>query len=110
MTFLMPPLLAFFLVAILSGADLSSARDRQDVAALRAAAADREAAAANKPTEPAIQFQLAQAQSYLAEVLLEIGDKSGAQQAAEAGIRAAESAVKMQGSSSEKHRLLGTWC
>jgi tetratricopeptide (TPR) repeat protein len=92
------------------GANLPSARDRQDVAALRLAAADLDAAAAKKPSDPSAQFLLAQAQSQLAEVLLELGDKPGAQQAAEAGIRAAQTVVRLQGNSSENHRLLGTLC
>ncbi len=111
MTVLKLTLLALPLAAVVtSGADLSFARDRQDVAALRSAAAELETAAARKPSDPAAQSQLSQAQSYLAEVLLELGDKSGAQQAAEAGIRAAENAVKLQGYLSENHRLLGTLC
>jgi tetratricopeptide (TPR) repeat protein len=104
-------LLAFpVTVVLVSGADLSSARDRQDAAALRAAAAEMEKAAAARSSDPEAQVRLSQAQSYLAEVLLELGDKSGAQEAAEAGIRAARQAVKLQGNSSENHRLLGTLC
>jgi tetratricopeptide (TPR) repeat protein len=103
--------LAIPLAALLApGADMTSARDRQDVAALRLAAADADAAAAKKTSDASAQFLLAQAQSTLAEVLLELGDKSGAQQAAEAGIHAARIAVKLQGNSPENHRLLGTLC
>jgi tetratricopeptide (TPR) repeat protein len=108
----MRPVFLGLLVAAVagSGADLPSARDRQDSVGLRAAVAELDRPARETPDDPAAQHRLAQAQSYLAEVLLELGDKAGARQAAEAGIRAAERAVALQGGSSENHRILGTLC
>ena len=104
-------LLGLLVAAVaVSGADPTSARDRQDSAGLRAAVAELDRLARETPDDPAAQHRLAQAQSYLAEVLLELGDKAGARQAAEAGIRAAERAVALQGGSSENHRILGTLC
>jgi tetratricopeptide (TPR) repeat protein len=91
-------------------ADLRPARDRQDTAALRAAVSELDRTATQTPDDPAAQYRLAQAQSYLAEVFLELGDRPGARQAAEAGIQAAERAVALQGGSSENHRILGTLC
>jgi tetratricopeptide (TPR) repeat protein len=96
--------------ALATAADLQPARDRQDRAVLQAAAASLEEAARQRPNDAAAHYQLALAQSYLAEVLLEVGDKSGAQQAAESGIRAAERAVSLRGDSAAYHRILGNLC
>ncbi|HSW51267.1 MAG TPA: tetratricopeptide repeat protein, partial [Bryobacteraceae bacterium] len=74
------------------------------------AAAELDRAAQQSPGDPAAHFRLAEARSYQAEVLLELGDRAGARQAAEAGIRAAERAVALQAGSSENHRILGTLC
>ncbi len=90
--------------------DLLAARDRQDKAALQAAVAELDGAVRTKPNDAPAQYRLALADSYLAEVSLELGDKPGAQQAAESGIRAAERAVSLQGNFAEYHRILGTLC
>lgn len=99
-----------FACALAPGADLQPARDRQDKAALQAAAAGMDEEARKKPNDAAAQYRLALADSYLAQVSLELGDKPGAEQAAESGIRAAERAVSLQGNSAENHRILGTLC
>jgi len=91
-------------------ADLGSARDRQDKATLQAAVAGLAEAAGKSPNLAATQYRLALAESYLAEVSQELGDKAGAREAAEAGIRAAERAVAIQASAAEHHRILGTLC
>jgi tetratricopeptide (TPR) repeat protein len=96
--------------ALMLAADLGAARDRQDKAALQAAVAGLAEAAGKSPNLAAAQYRLAQAQSYLAEVSQELGDKAGAREAAEAGIRAAERAVALQASAAEHHRILGTLC
>lgn len=93
-----------------AGLDLRRARDRQDSAALEAAVAELDRAAQQSPGDPTAQFRLAEARSFQAEVLLELGDRGGARKAAEAGIRAAERAVALQAGSSENHRILGTLC
>ncbi len=96
--------------AVGSGADLQYARDRQDRAALQAAVAGLAEEARSKPNDAASQYRLALAESYLAEVSLELADKPGAQRAAEAGIQAAGRAVALQGNSAENHRILGALC
>jgi tetratricopeptide (TPR) repeat protein len=93
-----------------AGPGLHSARDRQDKAALEAAAAQLAAAAQKNPADAAGQYRLAEAQSLLAEVAQELGDKALAARAAEAGIRAAERAVALQGGVAEYHRMLGNLC
>jgi tetratricopeptide (TPR) repeat protein len=96
--------------ALTLAADLGVARDRQDKAALQTAVAGLAAAAGKSPNIAAAQYRLALAESYLAEVSQELGDKAGAREAAEAGIRAAERAVALQASAAEHHRILGTLC
>jgi len=96
--------------ALTLAADLGSARDRQDKATLQAAVAGLAEAAGKSPNLAAAQYRLALAESYLAEVSQELGDKAGAREAAEAGIRAAERAVAIQVSAAEHHRILGTLC
>jgi tetratricopeptide (TPR) repeat protein len=90
--------------------DLRSARDRQDRAALEQAVREAAGAAAKLPKDAGAQFRLAEAESYLAEVELELHDKPGAKTAAEAGIHAAERAVELQPKAAEHHRILGTLC
>jgi tetratricopeptide (TPR) repeat protein len=104
-----------FLLAIWAGAQtlppgLDAARNAQDRGALERLAAERSEAAAKRPDDATAQYQAAVAQSYLAEVALELKDKNRARIAAEAGIRAAERAVAVEGRSAENHRILGTLC
>jgi tetratricopeptide (TPR) repeat protein len=87
-------------------ADLERARDRQDRAALEKLAAD----AGRQGGSAAALYRSAVAQSYLAEVALELRDKGLAKSAAEAGITAAEKAVATDGRNAEHHRILGTLC
>jgi tetratricopeptide (TPR) repeat protein len=90
--------------------DLVRARDRQDVPSLQALAAKMADAAGKSPNDAGAQYRLALADSYLAEVAQELGDKAAVQKAAEAGIVAAERAVALQGNVAEHHRILGTLC
>jgi tetratricopeptide (TPR) repeat protein len=90
--------------------EIEAARDRQDVSALQSTAAKLASAARKSPNDARSQYSLAVAQSYLAEVALELGDKGAAQKAAETGIPAAERAVALQGKVAEHHRILGTLC
>lgn len=90
--------------------DLRSARDRQDRAALDRAVREAAGAAAKLPKDAGAHLRLAQAESYLAEVDLELHDKPAAKAAAEAGIHAAERAVALQPAVAEHHRILGTLC
>jgi tetratricopeptide (TPR) repeat protein len=90
--------------------ELEKARDRQDMPGLQALAAKVADAAGKSPNDAGAQYRLALANSYLAEVAQELGDKAGVQKAAEAGIAAAERAVALQGNVAEHHRILGTLC
>ena len=90
--------------------ELVRARDRQDVPSLQALAAKLADAAGKSPNDAGAQYRLALADSYLAEVAQELGDKAAVQKAAEAGIVAAERAVALQGNVAEHHRILGTLC
>jgi tetratricopeptide (TPR) repeat protein len=89
---------------------LEDARNRQDRAALERIASELAGAAGNQPKNAEAQYRLAEADSYLAEVALELRDKAGAKAAAEAGIRAAERAVALKPEVAEYHRMLGTLC
>lgn len=105
---------AFFAITItLAGAvpsDLDAARDRQDRPALAKMIADLSAAAGKQPNDAAAQYKLALAQSYLAEVAIEVRDKGQAKTTAEAGIKVAEHAVALKPKEAEYHRILGTLC
>jgi tetratricopeptide (TPR) repeat protein len=90
--------------------ELERVRDRQDMPALQALAAKLADAAGKSPKDAGAQYRLALADSYLAEVAQELGDKAAVQKAAEAGIAAAERAVALQGNVAEHHRILGTLC
>jgi tetratricopeptide (TPR) repeat protein len=86
--------------------ELSAARDRQDLAALDGLIARyRQAAQA-----PDGQYKLALANSYAAEVAIELHDKKKAEAYAEAAIDPAQKAVAANGGSAEYHRLLGEVC
>ena len=63
-----------------------------------------------QPNVAANQFRLALAQSYLAEVALELRDKGAARGAAETGIQAAQKLVALDAKSAPNHSLLGTLC
>src|SRR3984893_3849751 len=90
--------------------ELIKARDRQDRAALEKIAGDLRAAAEKDPKDAAAQYRLALAESYSAEVAIEMRDKAAAKNAAEAGIDAAEHAVNLKPDSPEYQRILGTLC
>lgn len=90
--------------------NLEQARDRQDRAALERAAAAFAAGATKSPKDAAAHYRLAVANSYLAEVALELKDKNAARDAAEAGIHAAEKATALEPKVAEYHRILGTLC
>ncbi|HEV8148318.1 MAG TPA: tetratricopeptide repeat protein [Bryobacteraceae bacterium] len=90
--------------------ELEKARDAQDRPALDRIAGQYATAAQQKPKDADAQYRAALAQSYVAEVAIEVRDNPKARDAAEAGIKAAERAVALNGSSSEYHRILGTLC
>lgn len=90
--------------------DLEHARDRQDRAALDKMVVELRSAADKNPNDAAAQYRLALAESYAAEVAVELRDKAQAKTYAEAGIKAAEKAVGIKGDVAEYHRILGTLC
>jgi tetratricopeptide (TPR) repeat protein len=105
--------LAFGWMAVslsLGAGTLEEARNKQDRAALEKIAAALAGAAEKQPQNAEAQYRLAEAESYLAEVALEVRDKVGAKTAAETGIRAAERAVALKPKVAEYHRVLGTLC
>lgn len=79
-----------------------SARDRADATALR-----REIAAIPKANTFEAQMRIAALDNWLCEALQAANDTKGIKEAAQAGIAAAEQAVKLRPASSEAHRLLG---
>lgn len=89
---------------------LESARDRQDRAALEKQISELTAAAQKTPRDADAEYRVALASSYLAEVSLELRDKKQAQQAAEAGIEAAQRAIGINSKNAEYYRVLGTLC
>jgi len=105
---------AFLFVLLWAGAaaagDLEKARDAQDRVALERSASQLAAAAQAQPNDAAAQYQLAVAESYLAEVAIETRDKNQAHSAAEAGIKAAERATAIKPGNAEYHRIYGTLC
>ncbi len=102
----------FLLAALLAAAPgpLKTARDRQDLPALEKQVAELSAAAEKAPQNAGAQYQAALASSYLAEVALELRDKSRAERAAESGIKAAERAIALDSRNAEYYRVLGTLC
>ncbi len=91
-------------------AELAAMRDRQDRAGLERTIARLVEAASSRSKDAPAQYRLALAQSYLAEVALELNDRRQARDAAEAGIGAAGRAVEIAPKVSEYHRILGTLC
>jgi tetratricopeptide (TPR) repeat protein len=110
----MKTLVLFFgLAAVVASADdseLVKARDRQDRAALEKIATDLRAAADKQPKDAAAQYRLALAESYSAEVAIEMRDKAATKNLAQAGIDAAERAVSLKPDTAEYQRILGTLC
>jgi len=90
--------------------ELRAARDKQDRAALEKVIATLGAQAEKKPADAQAQYVLALAQSYLAEICLELRLRNEAKAAAEKGIQAAEKAAQLKPDTAEYHRILGTLC
>jgi tetratricopeptide (TPR) repeat protein len=102
--------LAAALSLTMSAGELEKARDSQDRATLERLAAQSVAEAQSKPNDPAAQYQAALANSFLAEVAIELREKGQAHSAAEAGIKSAERAISLKSDSAEFHRIYGTLC
>jgi Flp pilus assembly protein TadD len=96
---------------VASGAgELEKARDAQDRGALERYASQFAAAATKQPADVQAVYRQALAESYLAEIAVETGDKNLARASAENGIKAAERLTALKPENSEYHRLLGTLC
>lgn len=91
-------------------ADLQKARDRQDQATLAKLVTDARITASKQPDDAEVQYRLALASSFGAEVAVELRDKAQAKSIAETGIQAAERAVSMKANNAEYNRILGTLC
>jgi tetratricopeptide (TPR) repeat protein len=96
--------------ATLDDSDLVKARDNQDRAALDKIATQSRAWVEKQPNDAGAQYRLALAESYTAEVAIELHDKAVAKNAAQAGMDAASKAVAMKPDSAEYQRILGTLC
>lgn len=96
--------------ATVDDSDLIKARDRQDRAALEKMAAELHSIAEQQPKDANAQYRAALAESYSAEIAVEMRDKPAAKNAAQAGIDAAERAVNLRPDSAEYQRILGTLC
>jgi len=90
--------------------ELARARDSQDLAALDRIVAQRQQAAQANPQSAEAQYELGLANSYAAEVALEMHDKKKSEAYAEAGVEPARKAVSQNDSKAEYHRLLGELC
>jgi tetratricopeptide (TPR) repeat protein len=97
-------------LALAVNSNLELARDRQDRPALEKLASEASSYAASHSGDADALYKKAVAQSYLAEVALELKDNRGAEVAAESGIGAATRAVELKPGVAEYHRVLGTLC
>src|SRR6202049_3265715 len=94
--------------AAMDDSELVKARDRQDRAALDKMAGELRTIAEQQTKDAPAQYRAALAESYAAEVAVEMRDKTAAKNAAQAGIDAAERAVSLKPDSAEYQRILGT--
>ncbi len=100
--------IAAFMAASGAPSPLEMARDKQDRAALTELVSQYNAAAAKAPGDAEAQYRAALANSYLAEVQIELKDRKAGGLAAEQGIKLAEKAVSLKPDNAEYYRVLGT--
>lgn len=91
-------------------AQFDQALDRQDAAALDGLIGQATQRAQANASSAQAQYEAALANSYGAELAIEVHNKSKAQSLAEAGIGIARKAVAMDGGNAEYHRVLGDLC
>lgn len=101
---------AFIVAAPAGDTALIKARDLQDLKTLDAIISQYKQAAAANPKSAEVQYKLALANSYAAEVALELKDKKRSEGYAEAGIDPIRSALALNGGNAEYHRLYGQIC
>ena len=91
-------------------AELTNARDHQDLAALNSLISQYQQASQAKPQCNECLYKVALADSFAAEVAMEVRDKRKSQSFAEAGMDAAQKLTAGNGNNAEYHRLLGELC
>jgi len=91
-------------------AELTVARDHQDLAALNSLISQYQQAAQAKPDCHDCLYKLALANSYAAEVTMELRDKRKSEAFAEAGMSTAQKLISDTANNAEYHRLLGALC
>jgi len=90
--------------------ELAFARDHQDLPALNRLIAQYDLAAKAKPQCTDCLYELALANSFAAEVAMELRDKRKSETYAEAGMDVAQRAAAANAGNAEYHRLLGELC
>ena len=93
-----------------NNADLKTARDHQDLAALDHYILQCQTAAKATPQSADAEYQLALADSYAAEVAMELHDKHKSEAYAEAGMDPVQKATDLNANIAEYHRLHGALC
>ncbi len=89
--------------------DLDRALDRQDIPALESMISQYQRAAQAAQSAEA-NYRIALADSYAAEIAMELRDKKRAETFAEAGIGPAKKAISEKPQNAEYHRILGELC
>jgi tetratricopeptide (TPR) repeat protein len=105
--------LSFFgclLMAAQPASELVSARDHQDLVSINQLLGQYEQAAKANPQCSECLYKLALANSYAAEVAMELRDKRKSEAYAEAGMDFAQKATASNANNAEYHRLLGELC
>jgi tetratricopeptide (TPR) repeat protein len=90
--------------------ELTTARDHQDLGALTNLIAQYQQASQAKPDCNDCLYKLALANSYAAEVTMELRDKRKSEAFAETGMPMAQKLTSANGNNAEYHRLLGELC
>jgi tetratricopeptide (TPR) repeat protein len=90
--------------------ELTTARDHQDLGTLSRLISEYQQAANANPHCTDCLYKLALADSFAAEVAMELRDKRKSEAFAEAGMDAAQKLTSSNGNSAEYHRLLGELC
>ena len=105
-------LLCFLVCALFAAppSELTVARDHQDLPALNALIAQNQQASQAKPQCTECLYKLALANSYAAEVTMELRDKRKSEAFAEAGMETAQKLIAANANNAEYHRLLGELC
>jgi hypothetical protein len=93
-----------------SSPELVTARDHQDLATLNRLVNQYEQAVKASPQCAECEYKLALANSYAAEVAMELRDKRKSEAYAEAGMEFAQKATASNANNAEYHRLLGELC